>query len=162
MTGRHFLGCASCGTYDRHNSIVQIIFEFLRVEWGFTGRINTVEGSHVGSSGNSERHTDGQVHESPHTQARIAFDVSTAEPNSNSHLKRRGCNQSFLNVNAGTRDAERAKVEKYKGLCTQRPRTNTICPPSSSQPAGAWESNSSDCFGIHTGRELRPRTLRWA
>ncbi len=128
------------------------------MEWGFTGRINTVEGSHVGSSGNSERHTDGQVHESPHTQARIAVDVSTVEPNSNSHLKRRGCNQSFLNVNAGTRDAERAKVEKYTELCTQRGLT--FAPIIFATSGGrAWESNPSESYlGSSAASRYSPST----
>ncbi len=69
----------------------------------------------------SERYTDGQVWGSAHTEARIAFDVSIVEPNSNSgYSKRSGSNRSFFNANAGTRDAERTKVKKYKGLCTQR------------------------------------------
>ena len=46
---------------------------------------------------------------SPHTGGKIAFDVGIVEPNSNSHSARSGCNQSFLNVNAGTRDEERER-----------------------------------------------------
>ncbi len=44
------------------------------------------------------------------------------EPNSNSHSARSGCNQSLLNVSAGTRDedSEREKAKRYKALCNQR------------------------------------------
>jgi hypothetical protein len=38
----------------------------------------------------SERYTDGQVWGSAHTEARMAFDVSIVEPNSNSYSKRSG------------------------------------------------------------------------
>jgi hypothetical protein len=62
----------------------------------------------------SERYTDGQAWGSAHTEARIAFDVSIVEPNSNSYSKRSGSSQSFFNAKAGTRDAERTKVKKYK------------------------------------------------
>ena len=79
-----------------------------------------MHGNHVGSSGTSERYTDGQFHGSPHTQNKIAVDVSVVEPNSASHADAGACKQSFLNVNAGTRVAEKAKTEKYKALCTQR------------------------------------------
>ncbi len=75
----------------------------------------------------SGRYTDGHAWGSAHTEARIVFDVSIVEPNSNSYSKRSGSNQSFFNANAGTRDAKRTKVKKYKELCTQRPRTS-VCP----------------------------------
>jgi hypothetical protein len=122
MTGRHFLGCAACGTYRRHGCVcvVQTLHEFFRLEMCFSGRTRNVESNHVGRQGDSDRYIDGQVWGSPHTEAEIACDVSIVEPNSNSHSKRSGSNQSFLNVNAGTRDAERTKVKKYKGLCNQR------------------------------------------
>jgi len=70
MTGTHFLGCASCGTYQRHNGILQVLADFLKREWGFTSCDNTMHGNHVGSSGTSERYTDGQFHpwESPHSK----------------------------------------------------------------------------------------------
>jgi hypothetical protein len=32
MTGRHFLGCAACGTYCRHNGVVQALHDFVRLE----------------------------------------------------------------------------------------------------------------------------------
>ncbi len=61
---------------------------------------------------------------SPHTGAKIAFDVGIVEPNSISHSARSGCNQSLLNVNAasGTGDEEREKLEvkRHKVLCNQR------------------------------------------
>ena len=120
MTGIHFLGCASCGTYQRHNGILQVLAGFLKREWGFTSCDSTMHGNHVGSSGTSERYTDGQFHGSPHTQNKIAVDVSVVEPNSAGHADAGACKQSFLNVNAGTRVAEKAKTEKYKALCTQR------------------------------------------
>jgi hypothetical protein len=75
---------------------------------------------YVGRQGTSDRYTDGQVWGSPHTGAKVAFYVGIVEPNSNSHSARSGCNQPFLNVNAGTRDEEREKVKRYKVLCNQR------------------------------------------
>ena len=87
-----------------------------------------MHGNHVGSSGTSERYTDGQFHGSPHTQNKIAVDVSVVEPNSASHADAGACKQSFLNVNAGTRVAEKAKTEKYKALCTQRGLGLTFVP----------------------------------
>ena len=76
---------------------------------GFTGRTRNVGSNYVGRQGNSDRYTDGQVWGSPHTGDKIAFDVGIVEPNSNSHSARSGCNQSFLNANAGTRDEERER-----------------------------------------------------
>jgi hypothetical protein len=105
----------------------------------------------------SERYTDGQLWESAHIEARMAFDVSIVEPNSNSYSKRSGSNQSFFNANAGTRDAERTKVKKYKALCTQRGLTSG--PIIIFTTSGAWERQSSDKFGIHTGRGSRLRRL---
>jgi hypothetical protein len=86
----------------------------------FSGRTRTVGSNYVGKQGTSDRYTDGQVWGSPHTGAKIAFDVGIVEPNSISHSARSGCNQSFLNVNAGTRDEEREKAKRYKVLCNQR------------------------------------------
>ncbi len=66
--------------------------------------------------------TGGRPQCGPHTGAKIAFDVGilvVVESNSNSHCARSGCNQSSLNVNAGTRDEEREKVKRYKVLCNQ-------------------------------------------
>jgi hypothetical protein len=73
-----------------------------------------------GRQGTSDRYTDGQVWGSPHAGAKMAFDVGIVEPNSISHSARSGCNQPFLNVNAGTRDEEREKVKRYKVLCNLR------------------------------------------
>ena len=109
LTGRHFLGCAACGTYCRHNGVVQALHDFFRLEMCFSGRTRTVGSNYVGRQGTSDRYTDGQVWGSPHTGAKIAFDVGIVEPNSISHSARSGCNQSFLNVNAGTRDEERER-----------------------------------------------------
>jgi hypothetical protein len=127
LTGRHFLGCAACGTYCRHNGVVQALHDFFRLEMCFSGRTLSpgprnvpVGSSYVRRQGNSDRYTDGQVWGSPHTGAKIAFDVGIVEPNLNSHSARSGCSQSFLNVNAGTRDEEREKVKRYKVLCNQR------------------------------------------
>ena len=78
----------------------------------------------MGRSDNSELHTDGQLHRSPHTQDEIlAFDVSVVEPNSTSHANSSACNRSFLNVNSGTRVAEKTKSDSHKALCTQHGMT---------------------------------------
>ncbi len=58
---------------------MQMAADFLGLEWGFTGCDNTKNGNHVGRFDNSERH-DGQFHGSPHTQNKIAIDVSIVEP----------------------------------------------------------------------------------
>ncbi len=44
MTGRHFLGCAACGTYCRHNGVVQALHDFFRLglEMCFSGRTRNV------------------------------------------------------------------------------------------------------------------------
>jgi hypothetical protein len=31
VTGLHFLGCKSCGTYDRHNQLAQVALAYLGV-----------------------------------------------------------------------------------------------------------------------------------
>ncbi len=54
----------------------------------------------AGRATRSSRYTDGQMWGSPHTGAKIAFDVGIVDPNSNSHSARSGCSQSFLNVAA--------------------------------------------------------------
>ena len=113
--------------------------------------------NYVGRQGNSDRYTDGQVWGSPHTGAKIAFDVGIVEPNSISHSARSGCNQSFLNVNAGTRDEEREKVKRTKFYATS---AGQQLYQSSSRPAEAWERLSSDKSGTLTGRGSRQRTLR--
>jgi hypothetical protein len=73
MTGRHFLGCAACGTYCRHNGVVQALHDFFRLEMCFSGRTRNltrnVGSNYVGRQGNSDRYTDGQVWGSPHTLA---------------------------------------------------------------------------------------------
>jgi hypothetical protein len=95
---------------------------------GVSGRTGTrtVGSDYVGRQGSSDRYTDGQVWGSPHTGAEIAFDVGIVAPNSNSHSARSGRNQSFFNVNAGTRDEEREKVKRYKVRTTQSARAD-IC-----------------------------------
>ncbi len=81
-----------------------------------SGRTRNVESNHVGNGrqGDSDRYTDGQVTVwgSPHTGAKVAFDVSilvvTVEPNSNSNAKLNlnevalviTALESLLNVNA--------------------------------------------------------------
>ena len=69
MTGRHFLGCAACGTYCRHNGVVQTLHDFFRLEMRFSGRTRTVGSNYVGRQGTSDRYTDGQVWGSPHTNS---------------------------------------------------------------------------------------------
>jgi hypothetical protein len=55
------------------------------------------------------------------------------------------CKQSLLNVNAGTRAAEKAKTEKYKA-----------------QRGHCGGSSSNDSHATRTGRELRRKSLSWA
>ena len=102
--------------------MVQTLHELFRLEMRFSGRTRNVESYHAGRQGDSDRYTDGRVWGSPHTEAKIASDVGIVEPNLNSNSKRShgGSNQSFLKMNAGTRDAERTKVKKYKDLCNKR------------------------------------------
>jgi hypothetical protein len=121
-TSRCLRNCALMGPRAEHNGVVQALHDFFRLEMCFSGRTRTVPvGSkyvqQVGRQGNSDRYTDGQVWGSPHTGAKIAFDVGIVEPNSNSHSARSGCSQSFFNVNAqrpGTRDEEREKSSGTK------------------------------------------------
>jgi hypothetical protein len=64
MTGLHFLGCKSCGTYDRHNQLTQVARAYLRHELKFTGSTSSVDSSYVGTSADRDgksKHTDGQV-----------------------------------------------------------------------------------------------------
>jgi hypothetical protein len=68
----------------------------------------------------------GEAHSDSHTGAKIAFDVGILEPNSNSHSARSGCRQSLLNVNAGTRDAERERESQEVQNFMQSARAN-IC-----------------------------------
>ncbi len=80
--------------------MVQTPHEFFRLAMCFSGRTRNVGSNYVGRQGNSDRDADGQVSRSrwgsPHTGAKIAFDVGIVEPNSNSLSERSGCNQSPL------------------------------------------------------------------
>ncbi len=40
LTGLHFLGCKSCGTYDRHNQVAQVVLAYLRNELNLIHRLN--------------------------------------------------------------------------------------------------------------------------
>ncbi len=46
----HFLGCKSCGTYDRHNQVAQVALAYLRYELKFTGATSSVGSNFVGPS----------------------------------------------------------------------------------------------------------------
>ena len=66
MTGLHFLGCKSCGTYDRHNQLTQVALasSYLKNELKFrvTGSTSSVGSNFVGHSADGKsKHTDGQV-----------------------------------------------------------------------------------------------------
>ena len=101
--------------------------DFLRREWGFTGYENTMKGNHVWAGRVTQRYT--QTASSMEALAllkdKVAFDVSVVEPNSTSHANSSACNRSFLqvNVNSGTRVAEKTKNDSYKALCTQHGMT---------------------------------------
>jgi hypothetical protein len=60
MTGLHFLGCKSCGIYDRHNQLTQVALAYLRYELKFTGSTSSVGSNYVGTSadGKSKHKTD--------------------------------------------------------------------------------------------------------
>ncbi len=91
MTGLHFLGCRSCGTYDRHNQLAQVAraLAYLRSELRFTGSTNSVDSNFVGHSADGKsKHTDGQVWGSLFWPRRLAIDVSIGQPNSSQPL---GC-----------------------------------------------------------------------
>jgi hypothetical protein len=121
MTGLHFLGCKSCGTYDRHNQVAQVVLAYLRNELGFTGSTSSVDSNFVGHSADGKsKHTDGQVWGSLNWPQRLAIDVSVVNPTAVSHSGAGACGESFLNPNAGTRAAEETKTKKYKFLCEQR------------------------------------------
>ena len=121
MTGTHFLGCKSCGTYDRHNEIAQVAFAWFKSELKFSSSTGSFDSNYVGTSakGNS-KHTDGQVWGSPFCPRRVAFDVSIVSPTAVSHSSAGACAESFLDPNAGTRAAEKTKTDKYRLLCQQR------------------------------------------
>ena len=77
MTGLHFLGCKSCGTYDRHNQVTQVALAYLRSELKFTGATSSVDSNLVGHSADGKsKHTDGQVWGSLSWLRRVAYDVS--------------------------------------------------------------------------------------
>ena len=68
MTGVHFLGCKCCGTYDRHNQVVNVALDYFRYELKFSGSTSSVqvESNFVGTSASGKsNHTDGQVWGSP-------------------------------------------------------------------------------------------------
>ncbi len=93
MTGLHFLGCKSCGTYDRPNQVAQVALAYLRLrnELKFTGATSSVEstGNYVGTSADGKsKHTDGQVWGSLLWLRRLAIDVSIVKPNCSQPL---GC-----------------------------------------------------------------------
>ncbi len=120
MTGLHFLGCKSCGTYDRHNQLAQVALAYLRNELKFTGSTSSVDSNYVGTSADGKsKHTDGQVWGSLSWPRRLAIDVSIVNPTAVSHSGAGACAESFLNPNAGTRAAEETKTKKYnlKFLC---------------------------------------------
>jgi hypothetical protein len=121
MTGLHFLGCKSCGTYDRHNQVAQVALAYLKNELQFTGSTSSVDSNFVGHSADGKsKHTDGQVWGSLNWPRRLAIDVSVVNPTAVSHSGAGACGESFLNPNAGTRAAEETKTKKYKFLCEQR------------------------------------------
>jgi hypothetical protein len=97
---------------------------------------------------------------SPHTGAKIAVDVGIVEPNSNSHSARSGYKQSFLNVNAGTRDEEGEKVKRHKVLCNQRGLT--FVPIIFTTSGGMGEAFQRQIWHPHWKRVEGPRqrTLR--
>jgi hypothetical protein len=73
----HFLGCTSCGTYDRHNHVAQVALAYLRNELKFTGSTSSVDSNFVGHSADGKsKHTDGQVWGSLSWPRRLAIDVS--------------------------------------------------------------------------------------
>jgi hypothetical protein len=47
MTGVHFLGCKSCGTYDRHNQVAQVALAYFRYELKFSGSTSSVDSNFV-------------------------------------------------------------------------------------------------------------------
>ena len=83
MTGIHFWGRKCCGTYNRHNEVVQVAFAYFKYELKFSGSTSSVDSNlrlvGISAKGKS-KHTDGQVWGSPFTQKRVAFDVSIVDP----------------------------------------------------------------------------------
>ncbi len=115
MTGLHFLGCKSGGTYDRHNQVAQVALAYFRYELKFTGPTSSVGSNFVGTSADGKsKHTDGQVCQwgSLSWLRRVAFEVSIVNQNAVSHSGACACGESFLNPNAGTGAAEETKTSK--------------------------------------------------
>ena len=80
-TLEHFLGCKSCGTYDRHNQLTQVALAYLGNELKFTGSTSSVDSNYVGTSADGKsKHTDGQVWGSLSWLRRLAIDVSIVNP----------------------------------------------------------------------------------
>jgi hypothetical protein len=127
MTGLHFLGCKCCGTYDRHNQVVNVALAYFRpvrlvAEIHRLNQLSRQQLCHcVGTSADGKsKHTDGQVWGSLSWLRRVAFDVSIVNPTAVSHSGAGACAESFLNPNAGTRAAllaEETKTNRYKRLC---------------------------------------------
>jgi hypothetical protein len=116
-----------CGTYDRHNQVVNlnVALAYFKNELKFSSSTGSVDSNFVGTSADGKsKHTDGQVWGSrgPSWLRRLAFDVSIVNPTAVSHSGARACAESFLNPNAGTRaaDSEETKTNKYRLLCQQR------------------------------------------
>ena len=110
MTGVHFLGCKCCGTYDRHNIIVEVTLAYFKYELRFPSSTSSFDSNFVGTSASGKsNHTDGQVWGSTSWLKRVAFDVSVVNPTAVSYSGAGACNESFLNPNAGTRAAEQTK-----------------------------------------------------
>ncbi len=64
MTGFHFprVGCKCCGTYDRHDRVVQVAIAYFKYELKFTSSTSSVDSNYVGTSADGKsKHTDGQV-----------------------------------------------------------------------------------------------------
>ena len=98
MTGLHFLGCKSCGTYDRHNQVAQVALAYLRHELKFTSSTSSVDSNYVGTSADGtgkSKHTDGQVWGSFSWLRRLAIDVSIVSPTAVSHSDVGACGEPF-------------------------------------------------------------------
>ncbi len=94
MTGLHFLGCKSCGTYDRHNQVAQVALAYLtgRNKLKFIGSTSSVDSNFVGHSADGKsKHTDGQVWGSLLWPKRLAIDVSIVNPTAVSHSGAGAC-----------------------------------------------------------------------
>ena len=79
MTGTHFLGCKSCGTYDRHNELAQVAFAWFKYELKYSGSTGSFDSNYVGiSAKGSSKHTDGQVWGSAQYPGRVGADEEEA------------------------------------------------------------------------------------